>query len=467
MRDERLVEDRVDAVAVVRRLLVQPPHPHALEGAAVRRRGERGVAPLKDPRRMVSVQGHSGSPDEANCGMMRAMRRDGGRVREAVVADERDGSVVADRRGPPTRSSRDEHGGAGRRPRRAGDAVVADLLVGLRRDGGDPLRRQLAAELRAAIRAGRLRTGVRLPASRALAAQLGVSRGVVTDAYEQLGAEGWLAARRGAGTVVAAAPAARPPGRSRAARRSVRADFTPTTPDVAQFPRRLWARAVAHAAATAPDAALDYGDGHGAAAAPRRARRLSRPRPRHGRRAWLDRRLRRLPPGDRAALRRARAARRAPHRVRGPSLPDHWDTAVRAGLEPVAVPVDDGGLRVDALAATGAGAVVATPSHQYPTGAVMGPERRHALLAWAREGGRLSWRTTTRRSSATTGGRSARSRGSIRSTSRMSARRPRRSRPGCGSAGCWRRPGSRPRWPPRSSPPITALPRSTSSPSRT
>jgi DNA-binding transcriptional regulator YhcF (GntR family) len=86
-----------------------------------------------------------------------------------------------------------------------------DLLLHLDRDAAEPLRTQLERELRDAIRGGRLRTGVRLPASRALAAQLGVSRGVVTDAYEQLSAEGWLAARRGAGTVVAAAPAAEPP----------------------------------------------------------------------------------------------------------------------------------------------------------------------------------------------------------------------------------------------------------------
>src|SRR5215203_3495846 len=85
------------------------------------------------------------------------------------------------------------------------------LLVALDPARSEPLRRQLAGELRDAIRAGRLRTGVRLPASRALAAQLGVSRGVVTDAYEQLTAEGWLAARRGAGTVVAAGPASDAP----------------------------------------------------------------------------------------------------------------------------------------------------------------------------------------------------------------------------------------------------------------
>ena len=115
------------------------------------------------------------------------------------------------------------------------------LLVTLDHAAGEPLRRQLAGELREAIRGGRLRTGVRLPASRALAAQLGVSRGVVTDAYEQLTAEGWLAARRGAGTVVAAAPAAEPAPAEPPRRAAVRFDFTPTTPDVSLFPRRQWA----------------------------------------------------------------------------------------------------------------------------------------------------------------------------------------------------------------------------------
>ena len=108
---------------------------------------------------------------------------------------------------------------------------------------------------------------MRLPASRALAAQLGVSRGVVTDAYEQLTAEGWLAARRGAGTVVAAAPRrGAGAGGGRRAARAVRFDFTPTTPDVSLFPRRQWARAVARAAAEAPDAELDYGSGFGSLA---------------------------------------------------------------------------------------------------------------------------------------------------------------------------------------------------------
>jgi GntR family transcriptional regulator/MocR family aminotransferase len=72
-----------------------------------------------------------------------------------------------------------------------------------------------------------------------------------------------------------------------------------------------------------------------------------------------------------------------------PSLSDHWEAAAHAGLEAIPIPLDAEGLRVDALAASGAEVVVVTPSHQFPTGAVMGPERRHALLAWARAGDRL------------------------------------------------------------------------------
>jgi len=265
----------------------------------------------------------------------------------------------------------------------AGGDDPAALLVTLDPERPEPLRRQLAGELREAIRAGRLRTGVRLPASRALAEQLGVSRGVVTDAYEQLGAEGWLAARRGAGTVVAAAPAIAAPPPAPPRRTAVRFDFTPTTPDVSLFPRRTWARAIARACAEAADADLDYGSGLGATAL------------REALAAYLGRvRATAAEPGGivvtagysqgiRLVL--GVLADRGVRRVgmEDPSLSDHWDAARDAGLEPVPIPLDADGLRVDALAASGAGAAVVTPSHQFPTGAVMGPERRHALLAWA------------------------------------------------------------------------------------
>ena len=263
------------------------------------------------------------------------------------------------------------------------------MLVALDHGSGEPLRRQLAGELREAIRRGRLRTGVRLPASRALAVQLGVSRGVVTDAYEQLTAEGWLAARRGAGTVVAAAAAADPPRAEAPRRAAVRFDFTATTPDVSLFPRRQWARAVARAAAAAPDAELDYGSGFGSLAL------------REALAGYLGRvRGTAADPGgivvcagylQATRLLFAVLAGRGMRRValEDPSLTDHWDGALRAGLEPVPVALDGEGLRIDALEAAGADAVVVTPSHQFPTGAVMGADRRHALLAWAHAGERI------------------------------------------------------------------------------
>jgi GntR family transcriptional regulator/MocR family aminotransferase len=81
-----------------------------------------------------------------------------------------------------------------------------ELLVALRRDGG-PLHAQLEAQLRGAVRSGRLAAGERLPSSRALAAELGVSRGVVVEAYGQLAAEGYLAVRPGSAPRVAAGAA--------------------------------------------------------------------------------------------------------------------------------------------------------------------------------------------------------------------------------------------------------------------
>src|ERR1700751_2153405 len=78
-----------------------------------------------------------------------------------------------------------------------------ELLIELRRGNGRPLRAQLEEGLREAARSGVLAAGARLPATRALAADLGVSRRLVVDAYAQLLAEGYLLARPGAGTFVA------------------------------------------------------------------------------------------------------------------------------------------------------------------------------------------------------------------------------------------------------------------------
>ena len=212
---------------------------------------------------------------------------------------------------------------------------------------------------------------------------------MVTDAYEQLTAEGWLAARRGAGTVVAAGAAEAPPREEPQRRAAVRFDFTATTPDVALFPRRLWARAIAHAAAEAPDTELDYGSGFGSLALREAlAGYLGRVRGTAAAPSAIV-----ICAGYLQATRLLFAvlAERGARRValEDPSLSDHWDAAVRAGLEAVPVALDGEGLRVDALDASGAEVVVVTPSHQFPTGAVMGAERRHALLDWAQAGERL------------------------------------------------------------------------------
>src|SRR5437588_3015641 len=128
-----------------------------------------------------------------------------------------------------------------------------ELLVELDRNGDGALRTQLEGGLRAAARSGRLRAGTRLPATRVLAADLGVSRRLVVDAYAQLLAEGYLTARRGAGTFVADATGssrtavAEPPPTVPAF------DFFPGFPDLANFPRRAWLRALRATLRDAPD----------------------------------------------------------------------------------------------------------------------------------------------------------------------------------------------------------------------
>src|SRR5438309_5743247 len=139
-----------------------------------------------------------------------------------------------------------------------------ELLVELDRNGDGALRTQLEGGLRAAARSGRLRAGRRLPATRALAADLGVSRRLVVDAYAQLLAEGYLTARRGAGTFVSEAasaasapPVAHAPG-------TLSFDFFPGYPDLASFPRRPWLRAVRETLSSTAPASLGYPDSHGA-----------------------------------------------------------------------------------------------------------------------------------------------------------------------------------------------------------
>ncbi|MFD0471518.1 GntR family transcriptional regulator [Nonomuraea thailandensis] len=127
---------------------------------------------------------------------------------------------------------------------------------------GSGRRRALEEALRQAVRDGRLPRGTRLPSSRALAAELRLSRGTVSAAYDQLVAEGYLATRPGSGTEVATTPSAPElvsgafPGEAAPVRDPREAtpvhDLRPGQPDVSTFPARAWLRATRHVLATAP-----------------------------------------------------------------------------------------------------------------------------------------------------------------------------------------------------------------------
>src|SRR4051794_14621971 len=275
--------------------------------------------------------------------------------------------------------------------------IGPELLVELRRDDGAPLRGQLEAGLRAAIRAGRLTSGARLPASRVLAQDLGVSRRLVVEAYEQLRAEGYLEGRTGAGTFVRGedggggsgaaepSPVAPPPPQP-----SLRYDFFPGAPDLAGFPRADWLRATREALRRMPDRALGYPDPRGAAELRGQlATYLARVRgvvaaPEHVVVAGgAQQALALIGTALRATLARAPVIA-----VEDPCMPRHRLLLAELGAEIVPVPVDGDGLRVDLLAAIGADAVLSTPAHQSPTGVALASDRRGELVAWAR-GGRV------------------------------------------------------------------------------
>ena len=260
-----------------------------------------------------------------------------------------------------------------------------DLLVSVTRDAPGTLGSQIEDQFRRAIREGALRPGARLPSTRDLARQLGVSRRIAVDAYSQLAAEGYLALRQGArprvsetaaeaGGAVTLTPAPPP-----------RYDFRPSVPDVSTFPRTAWLRSLREAVTTITDADLGYGDMRGVEAL---------------RMALADYlgRVRGVvaSPGNIVvtcgysqglglvcqALAAAGAKRAA---FEDPTWPEQVQTAVRAGLEPIPVPVDEAGIRVEELERTDADVVILTPAHQHPMGVVLAGERRSQLLAWLRE----------------------------------------------------------------------------------
>jgi GntR family transcriptional regulator / MocR family aminotransferase len=259
-----------------------------------------------------------------------------------------------------------------------------ELLIELDPASREPLRRQLETRLRAAIQNGSLPDGTRLPSSRSLAGQLAVSRGVVVDAYEQLIAQGFLISRPRQVPVVRAGEARRPAPLRPAAR--YRFVLSPNTPDLSLFPRQLWLRATAEAMRDLPDSELDYpADARGAESL-RTALvgYLSRVRMV---RVDLDNLI--LTLGflhSLDLLLRGLALRGVKHiAAENPSIPEQTAIARAHGMEVQPIAVDEAGLVVAELLDSDAEAVIVTPAHQFPLGAILGPERRRELAAWARQ----------------------------------------------------------------------------------
>ncbi len=249
-----------------------------------------------------------------------------------------------------------------------------------------PLHEQIERSLREQIRAGRLPADARLPSTRGLAEELGVSRGVITEAYGQLAAEGYLTTRQGAPVRVAKAvraAAARPPASSLIETFSY--NFHPGLPDLAGFPREAWLRSLRAALRDSPLDSLGYPDPRGA------------PALREALAAYLGRvRGADAEPenvvvctgfmqGFSLLCRALRARGVERLALEDPGWHVHRLIVEQAGLDVVAIPVDEHGLRVDLLARTDVSAVLVTPAHQFPTGAVLAPERRAALIEWAEE----------------------------------------------------------------------------------
>jgi GntR family transcriptional regulator / MocR family aminotransferase len=262
---------------------------------------------------------------------------------------------------------------------------TTELLLPLTRDGARPMGAQIEEHLRQAIRSGALKPGVRVPSTRDLARQLGVSRGLVVNAYAQLGAEGYLVVRQGALPTVAEAAAREAPTAAEAPRPALpRFDFRPSMPDVSLFPRDVWLRCLKRALAEMTDEDLrsddPRGDEHlraaladylgrvrGVVAAPARMVITTGYRQ-----------------GEGLVCRALAAAGARRIGLENPGQPEQLTTARRAGLEPVLIGLDEDGLRVDELERADVDAVILTPAHQAPTGVPLSGERRTALLAWLR-----------------------------------------------------------------------------------
>ncbi|MFF3401771.1 PLP-dependent aminotransferase family protein [Streptomyces sp. NPDC002659] len=267
----------------------------------------------------------------------------------------------------------------------------ADLHLELR---GSGLRAGLMDALREAVRTGRLAPGTRLPSSRSLAADLGIARNTVADAYAELVAEGWLTAQQGSGTRVARRAAPRRPAagtpRTRPARGGPQYSLMAGSPDLASFPRAEWLKAARRALTAAPHEAFGYGDARGRI----ELRTVLADYLARARGVYADPERIVICSGFvhglmlmGKVLRRRRVREVA---VESYGLDVHWNLLTEAGLRTSALPYDELGTRTDELGGRGgAGAVLLTPAHQFPMGGALHPDRRAAAVDWARGTGGL------------------------------------------------------------------------------
>jgi GntR family transcriptional regulator / MocR family aminotransferase len=255
--------------------------------------------------------------------------------------------------------------------------------------GARGARATLVDALRGTIRSGRLTPGAMLPPSRTLAADLGLARNTVAEAYADLVAEGWLASRQGAGTWVVNVRATPLPPRPRGIAGTPTHNLMPGSPDVAQFPRTAWLASAKRALTNAPNEALRMGDP------------LGRIELREALTEYLGRvRGVRTSPDEIVICAGTRHAVEILGRVLGgPDKP----IAVEAyglylfrealaghGIGTVPLDVDDDGAVIDDLNPTQATAALLTPAHHFPHGVPLHPNRRTEVLDWAhRTGGYL------------------------------------------------------------------------------
>ncbi|MCP2337590.1 MocR-like pyridoxine biosynthesis transcription factor PdxR [Actinomadura rupiterrae] len=248
-------------------------------------------------------------------------------------------------------------------------------------------RAGLEAALRAAIQDGRLPAGTLLPSTRGLAQDLGLSRGTVTAAYDQLTEEGFLITRRGAGTTVAGhtSPASESEPPSPDVPRP-RHDLRPGRPDLTTFPTSAWLAATRRVLTGARPEVFAAGDPQGRLELRQAlADYLGRTR---GAVATPDRIV--ITSGYYQGVRLLSsvlaAAGTTTAAVEDPGHNIFRGAVQRGGITTTPLPVDEQGARVD-LIPSNADAVFLTPSHQYPTGVPLHPARRQAVCAWARTTG--------------------------------------------------------------------------------